>query len=76
MVVTNLVVEIKRPYVRERILEEIFSRLVVGDPVPIGLKLFISAGCKTNSSIKLRESQTLKRNQEYRRILERDEYRN
>lgn len=64
MLTTILTVEIKRQFVRERIIEEVLSRAILGEPVPIGIKLFLVAGNKINSSLKLRESAVVKRNLE------------
>jgi len=64
MLTTLLAVETKRTFVRERILEEVLSRAEVGEPIPLGIKLFLVAGNKPNSSLKLRDSVVFKRNAE------------
>jgi len=73
MLITILTVEIKRVFVRERIIEEVLCRAELGDPVPLGIKLFMVAGNKQNSSLRLRESQVFKKNPEWKKILDREE---
>jgi len=70
---TKLAVEVKRPFVKERIYEEIFLRARYGDPVPTGIKLFIIQGNKASSSLKFRESLVVRKNVEYQKILDKPE---
>ena len=59
---TKLAVEVKRQFVRERILEEVFLRAARGGPVPTGVRLFITCGNKPTSSLKFREAVVIRKN--------------